>query len=77
MEKTPVYSAEELNRMSKEEIVAHTLQLQTQVVLFSEKISVLTAARYGRKTEQFADPNQLSIFNEAEACASEETKVHI
>ena len=74
MEKTPVYSAEELNRMSKEEIVAHTLQLQTQVVLFSEKISVLTAARYGRKTEQFADPNQLSIFNEAEACASEETK---
>lgn len=74
MEKTPVYSAEELNRMSKEEIVAHTLQLQTQVALFSERISVLTAARYGRKTEQFADPNQLSIFNEAEALASGETK---
>ena len=74
MEKTPVYSAEELKKMSKEEIVAHTLQLQTQVALFSERISVLTAARYGRKTEQFADPDQLSIFNEAEGLASEETK---
>ena len=74
MEKIPVYSAEQLNNMSKEDIVALTMQLQTQVVLFSEKISVLTAARCGRKTEQFADPNQLSFFNEAEVCASEETK---
>lgn len=67
------YTAEELNAMKKEEIVALLMQTQKQNALFMEQIATMQAQRFGRKTERLECLGQDSIFNEAEAEAEKET----
>lgn len=60
-------SASELNKMSKEDVVAMVLQMQRQIVDLNEKIAVLNARHFGRSTEKLSElPGQLCAFNEAE-----------
>ena len=62
------YSAEELNRMNKEDVIALLLQSQKQNALFWEQIATMQARRFGRKTEKLEElAGQLGFFNEAEA----------
>ena len=62
------YSAEELNRMNKEDVIALLLQSQKQNALFWEQLATMQAQRFGRKTEKLEElAGQLGMFNEAEA----------
>ena len=45
------YTAEELSKLNKEDVIALLLQAQKQNALFMEQISVMQAQRFGRKTE--------------------------
>ena len=67
------YTAEELNRLSKEEIVALLLQSQKQNALFAEQIATMQSQRFGRKTERLECLGQESFFNEAEVEAEKDT----
>ena len=67
------YTAEELNAMKKEEIVALLMQTQRQNALFMEQIATIQAQRFGRKTERLECLGQGSIFNEAEAESEKDT----
>ncbi len=67
------YTAEELNALSKEEIVALLMQTQRQNALFMEQIATMQAQRFGRKTERLECLGQGSIFNEAEAESEKDT----
>ena len=67
------YTAEELSKLNKEDVVALLLQAQKQNALFMEQISVMQAQRFGRKTEKLETlVGQLGMFNEAEAEADKE-----
>ena len=62
------YSAEELNQMNKEDVIALLLQSQKQNALFWEQLATMQAQRFGRKTEKLEElAGQLGMFNEAEA----------
>ena len=61
------YTAEDLNKLDKEEVIALLLQSQKQNALFMEQIATMQAQRFGRKTEKLEYVGQISIFNEAEA----------
>jgi hypothetical protein len=67
------YTAEELNALSKEEVVALLIQTQKQNALFMEQIATMQAQRFGRKTERLECLGQLSCFNEAEIEAAKDT----
>lgn len=67
------YTAEELNALSKEEIVAILMQTQKQNALFMEQIATMQAQRFGRRTERLECLGQESFFNEAEAEAEKDT----
>ena len=61
-------TVEELNALSKEEMVALVMQLQRQNALFAEQIATMQAQRFGRRSERLSEiAGQGSIFNEAEA----------
>ena len=67
------YTAEELSKLNKEDVIALLLQSQKQNALFMEQISVMQAQRFGRKTEKLETlVGQLGMFNEAEAEADKE-----
>ena len=68
------YTAEELNAMNKEEIVALLMQTQKQNALFMEQLATMQAQRFGRKTERLECLGQESFFNEAEAEAEKDTE---
>lgn len=67
------YTTEELNKLSKEEIVALLLQTQKQNAIFMEQIAAMQSQRFGRKTERLECLGQESIFNEPEAEAEKDT----
>ena len=67
------HTAEELNKLSKEEIVALLMQAEKQNTLFMEQIATMQSQRFGRKTERLECLGQESIFNEAEAEAEKDT----
>ena len=67
------YSAEELNALSKEELLALLLQTQEQNVFFMEQIATMQAQRFGRKTERLECMGQDCLFNEAEVEAENDT----
>ena len=60
------YSAEELNALSKEELLTLLLQTQEQNAFFMEQIATMQAQRFGRKTERLECMGQDCLFNEAE-----------
>ena len=60
------YTAEELNKLSKDEIVALLMQVEKQNALFVEQIATMQSQRFGRKTERLECIGQESFFNEAE-----------
>lgn len=67
------HTAEELNKMGKEEIISLLLQIQNQNALFMEQIATMQSQRFGRKTEKLDTlSGQISFFNEAEAEAEKE-----
>lgn len=67
------YTVEELNKLSKEQIVALLMQSQRQNALFMEQIATMQSQRFGRKTERLECLGQMSIFNEAEVEAEKDT----
>ena len=68
-------TAEELNKMGKEEIISLLLQMQNQNALFMEQIATMQSQRFGRKTEKLDTlSGQISFFNEAEAEAEKESE---
>ena len=67
------HTAEELNKLSKEEIVALLMQVEKQNALFVEQIATMQSQRFGRKTERLECLGQESFFNEAEAEAAKDT----
>ena len=67
------YSAEELNALSKEELLALLLQTQEQNAFFMEQIATMQAQKFGRKTERLECMGQDCLFNEAEAEAENDT----
>ena len=60
------YTPEELNKLSKEEIVALLMQSQKEAALFKERLEELQMHLFGRSTERMECLGQESIFNEAE-----------
>ena len=62
------YTAEELSKLPKEDLVSLILQSQNQLNLFREQIATMQSQRFGRKTEKLETlVGQLGMFNEAEA----------
>lgn len=61
------FTADQLKSCTKEEMISLVLQMQQENALFAEQIAVLTADKFGRKTEKldYCDGQQ-SFFNEAE-----------
>ena len=73
------YTADELKKLGKKELVAIILSLQDQISALNdnmekliEMIRIANTNRYGRKTERIDQiAGQVSLFNEAEAYAEE------
>ena len=66
------YTPEELNKLSKEEIVALLMQSQKEAALLKERLEELQMHLFGRSTERMECLEQESIFNEAEVKYNEE-----
>lgn len=72
-------SSSELNNLSREDMAAiilqmqqMQLQLQQQINTLNEKIAIMNARHFGRSTEKLDTlPDQMNIFNEADAAATE------
>ena len=66
----------DLNTLSKEDMAAMILQMQTTINTLSEQVAVLNANKFGRKSEKLKVlEGQMTIydsaFNEAEALIDE------
>lgn len=77
MEKT-IYTREELNNMSMEELTEMVLRKQdelakveTTVDFLTEQLTLMRAQKFGRSSEKI-DNNQISFFNEIEGIADQE-----
>ena len=68
------YTPEELNQLSKEEIVSLLMQSQNEAARFKERLEELQLHLFGRSTERLECLGQLSAFNEAEVVCNEEEK---
>jgi len=55
-------SREDLSALSKEDLVDVVIQLGAKLQQLSDVVRDLVTAKYGRKTERFEDPDQLSLF---------------
>ena len=66
------HTAEELNALSKEEVVALLMQTERQAALFYDKLAEEQAKKFGRSTERLECLGQESCFNEAEAESNDE-----
>ena len=71
-----IYTEEELNNLSREELIALQLNAQEEYSTILERIASMNANTYGRKSEKFVNPDQIVMegFNETEAAAEEETE---
>lgn len=67
------YTVDELNKLSKEELLTLLIQSQRQNALFMEQIAAMQSQRFGRKTERIDCLGQESLFNEAEVEAEKDT----
>ncbi len=67
------HTVEELNALSKEEVVALLMQSEKQNALFLEQIATMQSQRFGRKSERLEILGQESVFNEPEAEAEKDT----
>ena len=68
------YTPEELNQLSKEEIVSLLMQSQNEAARFKERLEELQMHLFGRSTERLECLGQLSAFNEAEIVCDEAEK---
>ena len=68
------YTPEELNQLSKEEIMSLLMQAQNEAARFKERLEELQMHLFGRSTERLECLGQLSAFNEAEIVCDEEEK---
>ena len=69
-------TTKDLNTLSKEDMAAMILQMQTTINTLSEQVAVLNAHKFGRKSEKLkVIEGQMTIydsaFNEAEALIDE------
>lgn len=62
-----MYTAEQLNNSTKEELIAAVLQAQNDYSVLLERLMTLNVNTFGRKSEKMEYEGQESIFNEAEA----------
>ncbi|MCQ2452885.1 MAG: IS66 family transposase [Oscillospiraceae bacterium] len=64
-------SEEQLNSLTKAELVNMLMRLQDSVSILEERIAVMNVNSFGCKTEKLSaiNPDQISIFNEIEAVA--------
>lgn len=62
-------SEDQLNHLSKEELVNMFLRMQNNICLLEERLAVMNANTFGRKTEKLSavNPDQICFFNEFEA----------
>lgn len=62
-------SEDQLNHLSKEELVNMFLRMQNNISLLEERLAVMNANTFGRKTEKLSavNPDQICFFNEFEA----------
>ena len=72
-------TTKDLNNLSKEDMAAMILQMQTTINSLSEQVAVLNAHKYGRKSEKLkVIEGQMTIydsaFNEAEAVVDDNTE---
>ena len=73
------YTAEQLNSLSKEQLIGLVIGMQKQLDGMNQKledlieqIRIANSYRFGRKTEKLSQiDGQLSLFNEVEASADE------
>ena len=68
------YTPEELNKLSKEEIVALLMQSQNEAAIFRARLEELQMHLFHRSTERLECLGQESAFNEAEVQSNEEEK---
>lgn len=65
------FSSAQLNKMSREDLVAMVLQMQQQNHTLTEKLSLMQARFWGRSTEKLNTLlGQMNLFNEVEAAAA-------
>lgn len=72
-------TTKDLNNLSKEDMAAMILQMQTTINTLSEQVAVLNANKFGRKSEKLkVIEGQMTIydsaFNEAEAVVDDNTE---
>ena len=72
-------TTKDLNNLSKEDMAAMILQMQTTINSLSEQVAVLNAHKLGRKSEKLkVIEGQMTIydsaFNEAEAVVDDNTE---
>ena len=72
-------TTKDLNTLSKEDMAAMILQMQTTINTLSEQVAVLNANKFGRKSEKLkVIEGQMTIydstFNEAEAVVDDNTE---
>ena len=66
-----MYTPDQLNTLSKEQLISMVLSVQQENILMSEKLAVAQAVRFGRSSEKLNLEGQVSFFNEIEAAADE------
>ena len=66
-------SKDQLNNVSKDELVNMYLQMQDRMSILEERIAVMNVNTYGRKSEKLSalNPDQINLFNEMEAVADD------
>ena len=64
-------SKDQLDNVSKDELVNMYLQMQNRMSILEERIAVMNVNTYGRKSEKLSalNPDQTNLFNEMEAVA--------
>ena len=72
-------TTKDLNNLSKEDMAAMILQMQTTINSLSEQVAVLNAHKFGRKSEKLkVIEGHMTIydsaFNEAEAVVDDNTE---
>ena len=66
-----MFTPDQLNNLSKEQLLSMVLSVQQENILMSEKLAVAQAARFGRSSEKLNLEGQVSFFNEIEAAADD------
>ena len=64
-------SKDQLNSISKDDLINMYLKIQDKMSILEERIAVMTVNTYGRKSEKLSalNPDQVNLFNEMEAVA--------